>query len=241
MEHNLPFFIKYDFMLKEMDLSGTESDVYALIYSYTVNDKVCFTSVGHIADRLNVSERTVRRLLKSLVEKEYILRCGESDFQTNIYIANIEIAKKSLKAYYEKIWDTDTDGQDVQTEIEEKVGDFCTICPGGEENSSPNNKDIKTTTTTTTTSFSNSYEIAEILYELSRMSFEELTLVKCGKKRIVNVTLKQRDILKKYMGISAFNSYVLKLEDQIEVHNGRFAKMHFATMLRWFYEDVKIC
>ena len=221
-----------------MDLSGAESDVFALIYSYTVNDKVCFASVGHIAERLNASERNVRRLLKSLAEKEYIVKCGESNYNTNVYIANVEIVKKTLKAYYEKKWNTDNNGQNVQPEIEEKTGDFCTICQGGEENLSPNSKEIKTTTTT---SISNSYEIAEILYELSKMSLKELTMVKCGKGRMVNLTIKQKEVLEKYMGLSAFETYVMKLEDQMVVHGGRFTQMHFATMLRWFYEDVKIC
>ena len=67
------FYIKFDWMFSELNLSDTTCDVFALIFSFTRNNKLTYYgTVQYLADRINKSEKSVSRSLKYLVDVGYI-------------------------------------------------------------------------------------------------------------------------------------------------------------------------
>ena len=68
------YFKVYDWMYK--DLKDNEVYVFALIYSFCEKgkEKEFNGSFTYIAERLHISDRQVRRILKSLVDKGYLYK-----------------------------------------------------------------------------------------------------------------------------------------------------------------------
>ena len=68
---NQKFFIVYDFMIKDLKLSGYELLLYALIYSYTnnTNEKCFWGSQEYVARCLGTHRQRINVCLKKLVEK----------------------------------------------------------------------------------------------------------------------------------------------------------------------------
>ena len=88
------FIIKQGWMVTKLHLAGPSLELYALIYGYTKDGVSWYeTNVANIMEWLAVSERTVQRHLKMLVEARYILRraTGEGRKARLLLQANTEI------------------------------------------------------------------------------------------------------------------------------------------------------
>ena len=70
----------YDFMTRDLGLSGVALRVYALIYSFTAAGGNCHGSLDYIAERTKASKRMVQRALDLLVKREYVIK--EKTLQT---------------------------------------------------------------------------------------------------------------------------------------------------------------
>ncbi|MBR2589533.1 MAG: helix-turn-helix domain-containing protein [Clostridia bacterium] len=79
------FFTVYDFMVKDLHLSGNELIIYALIYSFRVMGGFCGAQ-DYIAQRVGVSRVTANKCINSLVKKGLIEERRGSG-KTNIYLS----------------------------------------------------------------------------------------------------------------------------------------------------------
>lgn len=80
-------------MINELKLSGNELLVYAIIYSYSRNSlNKFYGSLDYLANYTNATKMTIVRSLKSLLEKNYIVKLtNNKNYITNEYIANLEL------------------------------------------------------------------------------------------------------------------------------------------------------
>lgn len=58
--------------LKKYNLNVTEHYILKIIWSYENKNKDCFISLDKIADYLNISTRTIKRIIKELKSKGFI-------------------------------------------------------------------------------------------------------------------------------------------------------------------------
>lgn len=67
------FYIKFDWMFSELHLSDTSCDVFALIFSFTRNNKLTYYgTLQYLAKRINKSEKSISRALKCLVDADFV-------------------------------------------------------------------------------------------------------------------------------------------------------------------------
>lgn len=74
----------YDSMINELNLTGNTLLVYALIHSYTADNKRCFMTQASIGRMLNIDRSTVHRALDKLLA-DNLIEIVENDDQANIY------------------------------------------------------------------------------------------------------------------------------------------------------------
>lgn len=86
-------FIILGFMVNGLNLKGIELMIYAIIYGFSQDGNSKFTgSRQYLADFTGTSKSTVDRVLKDLVEKEYIIKetTNENNITFNKYYINEE-------------------------------------------------------------------------------------------------------------------------------------------------------
>lgn len=71
--YDLPILIPI-WVIKETELKGTDLFVFCIIDRYSNEYCSGFSNIGYLADVTNTCEKTINRVLKRLVEKDYILR-----------------------------------------------------------------------------------------------------------------------------------------------------------------------
>lgn len=72
---NNNYFVIHGWMINEMELKGTELQVYAIIYGFAQADGQSFkASLQYLADWTNSTRRTVLNCLQSLVEKGFLIK-----------------------------------------------------------------------------------------------------------------------------------------------------------------------
>ena len=77
----------YDFMTRDMGLSGVALRVYALIYSFTIAGGDCHGSIEYIAERTQSSRTSVKRALQILVTNDFVKKEQALTNQPGIYTA----------------------------------------------------------------------------------------------------------------------------------------------------------
>lgn len=81
-------FVVHDWMVKELELSGNELLIYAIIYNVSQDGASKFAaSQAYLADMLGITDRTARNILASMVEKGLLVKY-ESNGGTNEYMAS---------------------------------------------------------------------------------------------------------------------------------------------------------
>ena len=91
-------YIIYDFMTRDLGLSGVALRVYALIYSFTAAGGNCHGSLDYIAERTQASKRMVQRALDLLVKREYVIKEKSSPNHPSIYVARLDPHRQNVHA-----------------------------------------------------------------------------------------------------------------------------------------------
>ena len=81
----------YDFMTRDLGLSGVALRVYALIYSFTAAGGDCHGSIEYIAKRVEASYKSVQISLNRLVEKGYVTKKTVKPKKPSVYIAVTDV------------------------------------------------------------------------------------------------------------------------------------------------------
>ena len=84
-------------MLNRLKLKGTDLQIYAIIYGFSQDCESEFTgSLQYLCDFTGTSRTTVIKALKSLVEKEFIIKTENNinGVIFNMYKANLQVVKK---------------------------------------------------------------------------------------------------------------------------------------------------
>ena len=81
----------YDFMTRDLGLSGVALRVYALIYSFTAAGGNCHGSIGYIAKRVDASYKSVQLSLNRLVEKGYVTKKTVKPKKPSVYTAVTDV------------------------------------------------------------------------------------------------------------------------------------------------------
>ena len=81
----------YDFMTRDLGLSGVALRVYALIYSFTAAGGDCHGSIEYIAKRVDASYKSVQLSLNCLVEKGYVTKKTVKPKKPSVYIAVTDV------------------------------------------------------------------------------------------------------------------------------------------------------
>ncbi len=96
MINNKNYIVISGFMRNELNLSGNELFIYAIIFGFSQEENNEFTgSVQYLADWIGATKRTVYNVLNSLCEKQYILKTEY--LKNNIKYCSYAINKTILK------------------------------------------------------------------------------------------------------------------------------------------------
>ena len=63
-------------IILDPDITLQSKALYATLACYANNERTCFPSISTLSNDLNVSERTIKRLIKELKSKEIVIRVG---------------------------------------------------------------------------------------------------------------------------------------------------------------------
>ena len=59
-------------VMQDPSLSTTAKALYGLLSTFANKNRVCFPSITHLSELLDVNRRTVERAIRELLEKDYI-------------------------------------------------------------------------------------------------------------------------------------------------------------------------
>jgi DNA-binding MarR family transcriptional regulator len=76
MSQNYRFGVVSREVILSPDLSIKAKALYSVLACYANKQRSCFPSISTLADDLNVSQRTTKRLIKELKDQDYIKRVG---------------------------------------------------------------------------------------------------------------------------------------------------------------------
>lgn len=99
---NQNYYVVHGWMVNELDLSGNDLLIYAIIYGFSQDGESAFKgSLSYLENTAGASRRTVQRSLEFLVNKGYIKRipmrlCG---VRFNKYVANDTPMVKMTRGY----------------------------------------------------------------------------------------------------------------------------------------------
>jgi len=65
-------------VLQDPSLSTTAKAVYSLLSTFANKNRVCFPSITHLSELLDVNRRTVERAIKELSSKNYVTKEGRN-------------------------------------------------------------------------------------------------------------------------------------------------------------------
>lgn len=86
------FVNKQGWMLNKLGLKGRELEVYSIIYGFSQIENQMFTgSIDYLAEWEGCSRRTIERVLKKLVFKNYIIKVQTKNGLPNFYYANLKL------------------------------------------------------------------------------------------------------------------------------------------------------
>jgi len=74
MSQNYRFGVVSREVILSPDLSIKAKALYSVLACYANKQRSCFPSISTLADDLNISQRTTKRLIKELKDQDYIKR-----------------------------------------------------------------------------------------------------------------------------------------------------------------------
>ena len=209
-------YLLYDFMSREMGLSGVALRVYALIYSFTRAGGDCHGSLEYIAKRTQSSKRMVQRALDLLVKREYVIKEKNSPNHPSIYVARF-----------------DPHGQNVHVKDELHSHDVHVTrskCPCDVDMVSNNNKDNN-----------KEYNKSNYLLTYDSQAEKERNVVSVlGREGVVRMTFHQYACLLRAVGVLPTINYIRTLEEQILRYPERRYPNHYKTVASWARQDFRL-
>ena len=203
----------YDFMTRDLGLSGVALRVYALIYSFTAAGGNCHGSLDYIAERTQASRMSVCRALNLLVTRGYVTKLKSSPNRPSVYTANLNAIDQNVTVTDEAQY------QNVTATVSECYGDSTKMLHNNKDNNKEDNKDNYLPT-------NNCYR-------------DELLPIEIGEWS-VRMTLHQYVCLLRAIGILPAIDYIRKLDRQITVHPERTYPNHYKTIVTWARQDYRI-
>lgn len=203
----------YDFMTRDLGLSGVALRVYALIYSFKAAGGNCHGSLDYIAERTQASKRMVQRALDLLVKREYVIKEKNSPNHPSIYVARLDPHGHFVHAKDE------LHSHDVHVTKSK--------CPCDVDMMSTNNKD------------NNKEDNKDNYLPTNNCRIEELRPIAIGNGT-VKLTFHQYASLIRAIGVLPTIDYIRKLDRQITAHPERTYPNHYKTIVTWAREDYRI-
>jgi predicted transcriptional regulator len=65
-------------VILDPDITLQSKALYAVLACYANKQRTCFPSISTLSNDLNVSERTIKRLIKELKNKKIVVRTGRN-------------------------------------------------------------------------------------------------------------------------------------------------------------------
>ena len=203
----------YDFMTRDLGLSGVALRVYALIYSFTAAGGNCHGSIEYIAERTQSSRTSVKRALQILVTNDFVKKEQTLSNQPCIYTALVGPQVQNGPA-----------NDETQVQNDPLTGSKWT---GRRSKMDPNNKD-------------NNKEDNKDNYLLTNnCCIEELRTIEIGNGT-VKLTFHQYASLIRAIGVEATIHYIRTLDRQIASHPERTYPNHYKTIVTWAREDYRL-
>ena len=203
----------YDFMTRDMGLSGVALRVYALIYSFTIAGGDCHGSIEYIAERTQSSRTSVKRALQILVTNDFVKKEQALTNQPGIYTALVGTQVQSGPA-----------NDEMQVQNDPLTGSKWT---GRRSKMDPNNKD------------NNKEDNKDNYLPTNNCYRDELRPIAIGE-RSVRLTFHQYASLIRAIGVQPTIDYIRKLDRQISAHPERIYPNHYKTIVTWAREDYRI-
>ena len=203
----------YDFMTRDLGLSGVALRVYALIYSFTAAGGNCHGSLDYIAERTQASRMSVCRALNLLVTRGYVTKVKSAPNRPNSYTANVDSHSQNVTVTDEAQY------QNVTATVSKCYSDSIKMLPNNKDNNKEDNKDNYLPT-------NNCYR-------------DELRPIEIGNGT-VRLTLHQYVSLLRAIGVLPAIDYIRKLDRQITAHPERTYPNHYKTIVTWAREDYRI-
>ena len=209
-------YLIYDFMSKEMGLSGVALRVYALIYSFTRAGGDCHGSLEYIAKRTCSSPASVQRALNMLSEKGYVKKEKISPKRPAIYTASNRPITQNDCITNESITQNDRMNQS-KCAIESIIVS---------DNNKDNNKE---------------YNKSNYLPTYDSQAEKERKVVSVlGKEGVVRMTFHQYACLLRAVGVLPTIGYIRTLEEQILRYPERKYPNHYKTIVTWARQDFRL-
>jgi hypothetical protein len=203
----------YDFMTRDLGLSGVALRVYALIYSFTAAGGNCHGSIEYIAERTQSSRTSVKRALQILVTNDFVKKEQTLSNQPCIYTALVGPQVQNGPA-----------NDETRVQNGPLIGSKWTGCRSKMD---PNNKD-------------NNKEDNKDNYLLTNnCCIEELRTIEIGNGT-VKLTFHQYASLIRAIGVQPTIDYIRILDRQITAHPERTYPNHYKTIVTWAREDYRL-
>ena len=202
-------YVLYDFMKEELELSGVALQVYALIYSFTKAGGDCHGSIEYICERVGASYSSVFRAIKSLVEKNYIIKLTDKNDAPNTYKANVDILFQN-------------DRPNDSTNDIPPLSNLHTPSVKSTDNNKEDNKEDNNT---------------NLLTNHSLFQGKPRPIQPFGREKVVMMTLHQYANLLRAIGVMPTRRYIAVLERQIRKFSAKAYKDHYQTIIGWARKD----
>ena len=208
-------FTVYEFMVKELGLSGNALLVYALIYSFSRCGCRYYGTQEYISERIGCAISTVARLLGMLLSANLITKVYEKGYNTPFY---------STKDLHGSEENSTNDGIKKTVDFNNPTHSFSV---GEPLIFGDNNKEIINTTSSTS-----SLERACAKRGNSTISF-----LRYGLNGIVTMTEEQHEAFCNLVGDEMAEIYVNRLETYLIANPSLCLKSHYKTLCKWARED----
>ena len=209
-------YLIYDFMSKEMGLSGVALRVYALIYSFTRAGGDCHGSLEYIAKRTCSSPASVQRALNMLSEKGYVKKEKISPKRPAIYTASNRPITQTDCITNESITQNDN------VTLSKCEGDIITVINNNKDNNKDDNK----------SNYLPTYD--------SQAGEERKVVSVLGREGVVRMTFHQYACLLRAVGVLPTIGYIRTLEEQILRYPERKYPNHYKTIVTWARQDFRL-
>ena len=214
----------YDFMTRDLGLSGVALRVYALIYSFTAAGGDCHGSIEYIAERTQSSRTSVKRALQILVTNDFVKKEQTLSNQPCIYTALVGPQVQNGPANDETQVQNGPANDETQVQNDPLTGSKWT---GRRSKMDPNNKD------------NNKEDNKDNYLPTNNCYRDELRPIEIGNGT-VRLTFHQYASLIRAIGVQPTIDYIRKLDRQITAHPERTYPNHYKTIVTWAREDFRI-